>query len=48
MDGKTQTHRRPHVLICNSKQPAWASPAAAVDMLWVQTSIHVLLTLEML
>lgn len=38
MDGKTQIHHRPHVWTCNSKQPAWASRAAAVDMLWVQTN----------
>lgn len=38
MDGKTQIHRQPLVWTCSRKQPAWASLAAAVDMLWVQTT----------
>lgn len=36
MDGKTQIHPQPLVWTSNSKQPAWASSAAAVDMPWVQ------------
>lgn len=37
MDGKIQIHRLPHVWIYSSKPPAWASRAAAVNILWVQT-----------